>query len=393
MKGKIELVKGQVYVYREGRTLQAVDDMNLYTGDILETSRSGSIMVQMMDMGLLKLKHSTQVHFPAQDENQIQVSRMNLEFGEIWTRVRPLQVGESFQIKTPHTTAMLNGTIAVLGHDTRRKKSSFSVIEGRAEVHRSQDHFFLDTSDKLVLDIRANSRERKSRIDVFVLNQEWKDLITIREKVVRRLKREQMMTDVNGGADFEKPVVHIVSPRAEAPQKKALVELRATVYDPSLERIIIRINGKVIKDLQTGLSEIVQNIELIPGLNEIEVEAIDRFGNTGRDLREIRLSEIPPVITLFQPIDQDELTSRFVDLQGVVDDPDVREVQVYLNGRRIARDRATPTFLIPIILDIGHNRIRVTATNGIGLSGETEIEVYTDTNANLIINFDEILNQ
>ncbi len=390
MKGKIEVVKGMVYVYRQGRTLQAVDDMNLYTGDLIETAQGGAVMLQLMDLGLLKLKPSTQIIFPPEDKEQIQASRVQIPFGEAWFKVRSLNSGEKFYVHTPHSATQLNGSIATVSHDVRRKKSSISLIEGTAEVFKEQNHYFLETGERLVLDVRPNSRERRTRLDIFSLNQEWKEVITIREKVERRLKQEEMGVV---GEDLESPIVHIVQPRAGIPMKKSRVEFKATIHEPNLDRIILTHNGKTIKDVQTSLKQFQSDLVLVPGQNLLEIKAIDRFGNVGVARENIKLSELPPSISVFFPMDNAELSSRFVDLQGVVDDPDVREVVVYLNDRRIARERATPTFLVPLILDIGHNRLRVEAKNQVGLSGSTEIEVYTDTTANLIINFDQILNQ
>ena len=84
MKGSIEVVKGRAYVYRNGRVIQAADDMTIYTGDVVETSRHGSILLQMMDVGIIKLKPLTQIKFPENDTDQIQVSQVKLLFGEVW---------------------------------------------------------------------------------------------------------------------------------------------------------------------------------------------------------------------------------------------------------------------------------------------------------------------
>ena len=46
MKGSIEVVKGRAYVYRNGRVIQAADDMTTFnTGDVVETSRHGSVLL------------------------------------------------------------------------------------------------------------------------------------------------------------------------------------------------------------------------------------------------------------------------------------------------------------------------------------------------------------
>ena len=52
---------------------------------------------------------------------------------------------------------------------------------------------------------------------------------------------------------------------------------------------------------------------------------------------------MPPSISIFFPLLTLNSTQDLL-AQGVVDDPDVREVKVYLNNRMIARDRAVPTF-------------------------------------------------
>ena len=77
MKGSIEVVKGRAYVYRNGRVIQAADDMTIYTGDVLETSRHGSVLLQMMDVGIIKLKPLTQIKFPENDTKKAKNDAIN----------------------------------------------------------------------------------------------------------------------------------------------------------------------------------------------------------------------------------------------------------------------------------------------------------------------------
>lgn len=391
IKGKIEVAKGRVYIYRNGRVLQAVDDMNIYTGDLIESSRHGSLLIEMMDMGLLKVKPNTQLKFPENDMDQIQVSRLQVKFGEVWVKIRKLTLGEVFELKTPDSVALVSGSIVTASYDKRKRKNTFSVIEGDVEVHKDQNHYFLTAGDKLALDHRRNSMARRRRIDIYEENKKWKKVVTIREKLGRKIREGMHLPSSDGKTDYEAPVVHIVEPLEGVPLKSRKQRFRATIYEDHLSRLVLTVNGKVIKDVESGLKNYTQEIYLKPGENEIELKAIDRYGNVGIDRRKIKISELPPVISIFSPFDGQDLKTRFVTIQGVVDDSDVREVVIWLNNRKIARDRAVPTFTIPIILDIGENLIRVEATNGVGLTGVREITAYTGTEANLIIELNPLL--
>jgi|GEM_PF-1010847 len=393
MKGKIEVVKGRAYVYRNGRVLQARDDMTIYTGDLLETSRQGSMLLELIDIGLLKLKPGTQVKFPEKDDDQIQASRLNVPFGEVWSKVRKLALGESFEIKTPNAVIFVSNAIVSAGFHKRSKKSNFKIIEGDAEVHKDQNHYFLTAGEQVVLDHRKGSKARLRKIDIFRENQEWKRVVTIREKLGRKIRESLRTPDKKGKTqDLEAPLVHIVSPVEGLPIKKLESDIRATIYEDNLERVILNVNGKTVVDENTSLKTFTKTVTLKPGVNKVELKAIDRFGNVGSDVKEYKIADLPPSVSIFYPFDNLELNSRFVNVQGVIDDPDIREVFVYLNNRQIARDRAVPTFNIPVILDVGENLLRVEVTNAFGLKGVNEITVYTTNQANINIQFNQFFN-
>ncbi|PCJ17887.1 MAG: hypothetical protein COB02_12530 [Candidatus Cloacimonadota bacterium] len=388
IKGKVEVVKGRAHIYRQGRILQLVDDMNIYTGDVIESSSNSSVLVEIMDMGLLKIKAKTQVTFPEGDDAQIQSSRLNLMYGELWLKIKKLVPGETFAVKTSNSVALVSNSIAVVTYQKRSRKATYSVIEGNIEVHIKENHYFLMSGEKLILDDRRNSMARHRKVDAYKLNQEWKKIITIREKLKRKVRESKHIPSKDGKVDSQIPLVHIVSPIEGVPHKKRRMRLRATIFEEHLDRLILTVNKKVVRDIQTNLKNFDYDILLNPGKNEIELKAIDQFGNVGRDIKTIQLLEHAPSISVFFPLDNQELDSRFIDLQGVVDDVDVKEVEIFVNGRPIARDRAIPTFHIPLILDIGQNVIRVEATNSVGLKGENEIIVWTSTKSKIIIEFE-----
>ncbi len=393
MKGSIEVVKGRAYVYRNGRVIQAADDMTIYTGDVIETSRHGSILLQMMDVGIIKLKPLTQIKFPDNDTDQVQVSQIKLLFGEVWAKIRKMKAGESFEVFTKHAVSLVSNAISVAAYDKRRSKSTFSIIEGDVEVHKDQNHYFMTAGEKIVLDGRKNSRARHRKIDIYRLNQDWKKVITIREKLGRKFRESlRSVTQPGKSQDYEAPVVHIINPVEGVPIKNRRVTLKATIFEEHLDRVILTINKRVVHDVNTKLKSFAKEVSLKPGKNIVELKAIDRFGNVGIDEKVYTLNDIPPSISIFFPFDNLELNTRFVSLQGVVDDPDVREVKVFLNNRMIARDRAVPTFRIPVILDVGENLIRVEATNKVGLTGKNEITAYTSKQSNIVIQFNQFLN-
>jgi len=391
MKGKIEVVKGKCLLYRGGRILQIVDDMTLYAGDRVETSRHGAVMLNLTDMGYLKLKPQTQLLFPGSDDAQIQVSEIRVLFGEVWAKVKKLEQGEVFQVRTAGSRVRISNAIATIGFDNRNKKASHSIIEGEVEVHRDQNHYFLSAGEQLILDQRKNSQERRRKIDIYALNKEWKRVITIREKLGRKIRDSMRIRDPSEGVqDSESPLVHIVSPLAGATLRSPMVSIEGTVYEDHLDRVILTVNGEVLVDQSTSLKNLRHEALLKAGKNQIELKAIDKFGNVGVDEIEVSLSDLPPTIRIFFPFDNLELTSRFVDLQGIVDDPEIREISVYLNHRFIAKDRVIPTFQVPLILDIGENIIRVEAVNQVGLTGVEEITVYTGTKSNVSIQFNNL---
>jgi hypothetical protein len=81
--------------------------------------------------------------------------------------------------------------------------------------------------------------------------------------------------------DTVPPSLTIIS-SAESPTAPGKLRLEAEARDPWLATVRIIVNGKTADEFLPGRAVFIREIQLVPGLNEIKVEALDRAGNSSR---------------------------------------------------------------------------------------------------------------
>jgi hypothetical protein len=117
---------------------------------------------------------------------------------------------------------------------------------------------------------------------------------------------------------------------------------------------VVEINGEPIA---TYGGRFATTLFLTEGPNRLQVDAVDKAGNVMRVLRTVVLDSIPPVLRIESPLASGMLSTKVLDIRGVVDDPTVTKVVV--NGLLVPV--VDLRFSKPFRLDEGLNVIVVEA--------------------------------
>ena len=137
----LDQVKGNVQVTRDGMTAAGADQFPLEQGDVVNVSATGSAVIVWPAYGRTTLSGGSRVELKVatttSDTNTIGV-RMNLEAGNIWTRLeRLLGADSSFGVRAGDTVATVRGTS--FGVKRNGKKVHVSVMVSHVSVARVKD--------------------------------------------------------------------------------------------------------------------------------------------------------------------------------------------------------------------------------------------------------------
>ena len=117
---------------------------------------------------------------------------------------------------------------------------------------------------------------------------------------------------------------------------------------------VVEINGEPIA---TYGGRFATTLFLTEGPNRLQVDAVNKAGNVMRVVRTVVLDSIPPVLRIESPLASGALSTKMLDIRGVVDDPTVTKVVV--NGLLVPV--VDLRFSKPFRLDEGLNVIVVEA--------------------------------
>lgn len=105
---RVEIVRGEATVMRDGSTLSVKRGMNLIEQDILETSPNGVVVLRLSDGS---------ARFEVQQNSELDLAGMSsgdglfrIQKGNVWTLVRKVAKGRSFTMETPTAVIGVRGT-------------------------------------------------------------------------------------------------------------------------------------------------------------------------------------------------------------------------------------------------------------------------------------------
>jgi hypothetical protein len=123
----------------------------LHSGDQLATSENTRAALRFTDDGsILRVNPSSRVRLTSGDERGVVVRTLELEFGELWTRVVRHE-GTTLRVRTPAGVAAVKGTEFVVRVD-EHGVTTVLTLEGVVEFFNAQGRVDLPAGSKVTVD-------------------------------------------------------------------------------------------------------------------------------------------------------------------------------------------------------------------------------------------------
>jgi RHS repeat-associated protein len=188
-------------------------------------------------------------------------------------------------------------------------------------------------------------------------------------------------TDATGGnstvvrkviLDSKPPIVKLTSPINGLITNKTKVTVKGTVTDAS--KVQVTVNGKqVCIDHHDAFNALVS---LAEGLNTITIVATDAAGNSTNVTRTVTRDDVPPTLTVSEPINGLVTKSSSISVKGTVSD--ITTVTVEVNEVTFTVDK-TGSFSGTVTLKEGKNTLTIEATDAAKNSTTIKRSVIRDT--------------
>lgn len=130
---KIESREGEAVVKRDDKELNVYNDMNLRSGDTLETFENSSVMIKLDDDKYIYVGEKSKIDLIS-SENNSEKTIIRVNEGSIVTEVKnKLKVNETFDVETPNSTMAIRGTTfkVEVSINNNSYDINYSLIEGK----------------------------------------------------------------------------------------------------------------------------------------------------------------------------------------------------------------------------------------------------------------------
>lgn len=137
--GKLTIVKGKVFILRDGEKISANKGDSVFESDSVESESGGLARVTMIDSNLIDVYPKTKVAIskyvfkPSENKKKVE---LKVDFGKIKSTVNQKydDAKNTFQVKTPSAVAGVRGTVFTTEYDPIKKVSEVVTIEGLVAV-------------------------------------------------------------------------------------------------------------------------------------------------------------------------------------------------------------------------------------------------------------------
>ena len=176
--------------------------------------------------------------------------------------------------------------------------------------------------------------------------------------------------------DITKPVVEVISPMDNSYTNVALQQISGTVVDKASSVAAVTVGGvaAVISDNNSWTA----NVELVAGLNTVEVVATDLAGNTSSMKRSVTLDAVKPLLSISSPRQDGYISSsnKEIFISGAVSDNNADSKLSYSldDGASISipfSDKGTFAFKVVLLKKQSHV-VAVTVTDAAGNTTTTK---------------------
>lgn len=133
IKAKISFLKGHVTVLRQSKELKAKLNMFLLPSDIIKTDHTGELNLIVAGFGVCKIKQNTEITVDSLlKKTEDEIIQFSIAKGKVFSSLKKLKRGSSFQINTPTAVAGIRGTTFLV--DVTDTEAKVAVFAGKIEI-------------------------------------------------------------------------------------------------------------------------------------------------------------------------------------------------------------------------------------------------------------------
>lgn len=360
----VTFIQGEVMVMTKSaaKWTPAYKGQRLSIGDKIKTGRSGRAEVKFANSAIFRMRPLSQLEIPSEKGNEgKRVGFLDMKFGKVWSKVKPVGKGESFKVRTPTAVAGIRGTVFTLSVNAITKKSIVAVLEGSIDVAAGGTTVPVGQNQKTSVE-ENQAPDTPEQMDPEEAEQE----------------NEQFQDNTFGNTtDTTPPNINLTSPASDEDIEDGKTTVAGSVDDPDAT-VTITVNGESQTVTVGGDGKFELEVTLKEGEeNSIKVAAKDETGNAQEMEMKLTLKKKEYKIEVAASLEAGDDDEKKNDLKVTVTDQDGEAV----SGAEVTVGEATATTndsgeAVFKDLEPGNYKIAAKATfDDEEIEGSAEIEV------------------
>ncbi len=360
----VTFIQGEVMIMTKSaaKWAPAYKGQRLSIGDKIKTGRSGRAEVKFANSAIFRMRPLSQLEIPSEKDNDgKRVGFLDMKFGKVWSKVKPVGKGESFKVRTPTAVAGIRGTVFTLSVNAITKKSIVAVLEGSIDVAAGGATVPVGENEKTSVE-ENQAPDTPEQMDPEEAEQE----------------NEQFQDNTFGNTtDTTPPNINLTSPASDEDIEDGKTTVAGSVDDPEAT-VTITVNGESKTVTVGGDGKFELEVTLKEGEeNSIKVAAKDETGNAQELEMKLTLKKKEYKIEVQGSLEAGDDDEKKNDLKVTVTDQDGEAV----DGAEVKVGEATGTTNDSgevVFKDLGPGTHKITAKkefDGEEIEGSAEIEV------------------
>lgn len=120
--GTLQVFQGSADVMRGDRKEFGKTGIAIHVSDKIEVSSDGTVAIILKDNSIIRLKAGSKVEVSelTYEDEKLKKAVFKLTVGRLWSRVKPVSQGSTFEVETPTVTAAVRGTSFNITSENKR---------------------------------------------------------------------------------------------------------------------------------------------------------------------------------------------------------------------------------------------------------------------------------
>lgn len=167
---KIQYIKGQIKIEREGSVIEGKINDFLQKNDILITEENSIVDIILREKGILRITENTKIKMNSLTPENIEIIQ---DKGSVITHLKKLKESENYTIVTPTSIAAVRGT-SFITKVLKDDQTNFALIEGKIEIkNKKGNSIILDQAGEIIIE----KDKEISRKKILPLSKESLDIL------------------------------------------------------------------------------------------------------------------------------------------------------------------------------------------------------------------------